>query len=211
MFKLKKLPYDYSALEPIISEDALKIHHQKHHQAYTDNFNIAISENKIKTDFSENSILEIFSNISKYTKAIENHGGGYWNHDFFWNSLSPEKEKNIINKESNIFKLIKENFKTFENFEKEFKSKSATLFGSGWTWLVLTEDKKLKIIQTFNQENPLMDFVIKRDGKNIPLLVIDVWEHAYYVDYQNRRPDFINNFFKIINWKKVEKMLDKNI
>jgi len=207
MFIQKKLPYDFKDLNPVISEESLKTHYNKHHVAYTTNFNNAISDNNIKTDFSEKSLLNIFSKISNFPKSIENHGGGYWNHTFFWDSLKKPTENNIPKNE--IMDLINDTFKNFENFKLEFSNSAKSLFGSGWTWLVLDNTtKKLKIIQTANQQNPLMDIVKNKEGNVTPLLVIDVWEHAYYIDYKNRRPDFIENFFKIINWDIVNQRIN---
>ena len=202
MFKLKKLPYTYKDLEPVISAELLELHYSKHHQAYTDNFNKAINQNNLQ----EQNIKDIFSQISKYPKAIENHGGGYFNHEFFWESMTPiSSEENKISQ--NLENKISKQFGSFENFQEEFESKAMTLFGSGWIWLVENSEEKLEIHQSFNQESPEMDFMIKRNSKVKPLLNLDVWEHAYYPDYKNVRADFVKNFWKIVNWKKVEERL----
>ena len=202
MFELKELPYKYNALEPVLSERLLRLHHQKHHQAYTDNFNKAVKDNELEGK----SLEEIFANISQYPKAVENHGGGYFNHQFFWESLtSPESEENIIS--DRMRGEIENSFGSLDNFVEEFENKAMSLFGSGWVWLVKNEAGKLEIHQSFNQESPEMDFMIERNGSVKPLLNLDVWEHAYYPDYQNRRGDFVKNFWKIVNWTKVEERL----
>ena len=204
MFILKKLPYKYEELEPVMSAELLELHYSKHHQAYCDNFNKALEENNLE----EKSVKEIFSKISEYSKAVENHGGGYFNHEFFWDSLSPKNsEENKISK--NLLEKIEEDFESFENFQKEFENKAMTLFGSGWVWLVENLEGKLEIQQSFNQESPEMDFMIKRNGEVNPLLNLDVWEHAYYPDYKNVRLKFVKNIWNIINWKKVEERLNK--
>lgn len=204
MFELKQLPYKYEELEPVISAELLELHYTKHHQAYCTNFNKAIEENNLIGQ----SVEEIFSKISSLPKAVENHGGGYFNHEFFWESMVGENsEENFISE--NLKEKISENFGSFENFQEEFEKSAMTLFGSGWVWLVENSDGKLVIQQSFNQESPKMDFMIERDGKVNPLLNLDVWEHAYYPDYKNIRADFVKNFWKIVNWKMVEERLNR--
>lgn len=193
-FELKKLPYQYNALEPFISEETLKVHHDKHHQAYTDNFNKALEANNIETS----NFKEIFANVSD-KPALRNHGGGYWNHQFYWESMAPTcsgPEKLPI-----IANAIIESFESFENFKEEFTKMAMSVFGSGWTWLGINSEKKLVIYNTPNQDNFMMDICTNKEE---PILVIDVWEHAYYIDVQNKRPQYIENFFKVINWDKVE-------
>ncbi len=195
---LPELPYDYDALEPVISKETLTVHHDKHHQAYTDKFNAALEKEGVEAE----DVIEIFNNISKYSPAVRNQGGGWWNHIFYWESLAPVGQQ----PQGEIAKKIDESFGSFENFKEEFSTKAATLFGSGWTWLGVKADGSLIIHNTPNQDNTYMDIV---EEKYTPLLVIDVWEHAYYLDYQNRRPEHIGEFFKIINWEKVEQRLQE--
>lgn len=198
-YNLPNLPYEYDALEPVISKNTLEFHHDKHHQTYCDKFNSAL-----ETEGIDNSnILEIFSNVSSYSPAIRNHGGGYFNHIFYWESLaSPDSTKC----EGAILEKINESFGSYDKFKEEFTTKAVALFGSGWTWLGLKEDGSLTIHNTANQDNTYMDVV---EEKYTPLLVIDVWEHAYYLDYQNKRPAHIEEFFKIINWDKVNQRLNE--
>ncbi len=195
-FELKKLPYEYNALEPYIDEETLQVHHDKHHQAYTDKFNVALETDSI----DESDILKIFGNISKYSMAVRNNGGGYWNHQFYWESMTGSKTE----VSGELLEMINRDFESFDKFKEHFSNSAATLFGSGWTWLCLSEGK-LVIFNTPNQDNPYMDVV---GGNAIPLLVIDVWEHAYYLKYQNKRPDYISNFFNVINWDKVSQRLE---
>ena len=191
-FELKDLPYDYTALSPHISEETLRFHHDKHHQAYCDKFNAALSQLGIEN----NNIKEIFANISD-KPAIRNNGGGFWNHTFYWESMG----NNNNEPSERMLNLIEESFGSFEEFKNKFSNFAATLFGSGWTWLAVNNEGKLTIYNTPNQDNFMMDVC---PNKEKPILVIDVWEHAYYLDYQNKRPEYIENFFKIINWAKVE-------
>ena len=197
-FELQPLPYDYDALEPHIDEETLKIHHDKHHKAYTDKFNAALESEEIK----EKNIVKIFSNVSSYATAIKNQGGGYWNHQFYWESMT--KDSKEIAEFENISQAIEDSFGSFEDFKSEFTISASGLFGSGWTWLGIKKNGTLVIFNTANQENPHMDCV---DENATPLLVIDVWEHAYYLKCQNKRTEYIENFFKVINWKKVEERL----
>lgn len=197
-FVLSDLPYAYDALEPHIDEETLKIHHGKHHQTYCDKFNAAVKEAGIET----NDVIEIFKNISKYPTAVRNHGGGFWNHSFHWESMShscdgPDKLVEIRD-------AIDKSFGSFDNFREEFSKKAALLFGSGWTWLGIRSDGSLVIFNTINQDNSYMDIV---QENAVPLLVIDVWEHAYYLKYKNKRAEYIKNFFNVINWNKVNERL----
>ncbi len=195
--ELPNLPYEYNALEPVISSETLKVHHGKHHQAYADKFNAALESEGIEAE----DILDIFKIVSKLPAAIRNHGGGFWNHIFYWESLSTPGQNEISGE---ILEKINETFGSYDNFVEEFSKSATGLFGSGWTWLGLKEDGSLIIHNTSNQDNTFMDIV---DEKYTPLLVIDVWEHAYYIDYQNRRPEHIKEFFKIINWDRVNQRL----
>lgn len=202
MFELKKLPYSFDALEPVMSAELLELHYSKHHQTYTNNFNIAITDNALEGK----TIEEIFANISQYSKAVENHGGGYFNHEFFWESLtSAGSDENIISER--MLDSIKKSFGSFDDFQEEFSKKALTLFGSGWVWLIENDNGGLEIHQSFNQESPKMDFMIERNGEARPILNLDVWEHAYYLDYKNVRVDFIKNIWQLVNWTKVEERL----
>lgn len=191
-FELPKLEYEYDSLEPYIDKQTMMIHHDKHHQAYTDKLNAALEkhpEMKIK------SAEELLKNLNKIPEdirtAVKNQGGGYVNHSFFWTIL----KKNVKIK-GKIKEAIEKKFGSFDKFKEEFTNTSVGLFGSGWTWLVINGNKELEIITTLNQDSPLSV------GK-IPILVIDLWEHAYYLKYQNRRPEYVENFFNVINWEKV--------
>lgn len=197
--ELPNLPYEHNALEPVISSETLQVHHGKHHQTYVDKFNAALEAEGIETE----DVLNLFEIVSKLSPAIRNHGGGYWNHKFYWESLrSPNEDNKPTGK---IAELINESFGSYEKFIEEFSAKGAALFGSGWTWLGQKEDGTLIIHNTANQDNTYMDIV---EEKYNPLLTMDVWEHAYYIDYQNKRPAHIQEFFKIINWDKVNQRLN---
>lgn len=190
-----KLPYNYNSLEPYIDAQTMELHYSKHHRTYYDNFVKAIAG----TDLEKKSLAEIFSEVSKATPAVRNMGGGYYNHILFWENLSPDPGKISIELE----KAIIENFGSLELFKENFDKASASVFGSGWAWLIVSEkDNKLKIITTQNQDNPLMDV---SSEKGYPLLTIDVWEHAYYLKYQNRRAEYIKAFWNIVNWDEVSK------
>lgn len=199
-FELLKLEYAYDSLEPVIDEQTMKIHHDKHHQAYLDKLNAALKD---ESALSEKPIEEILSNLEEVSEevrqAVTNHGGGFFHHSFFWNILKKDSKF-----EGKIAEVIEKKFESFEKFKEEFSKAALTIFGSGWAWLVLNEEKELEIIQTKDQDSPLSI------GK-IPLLTIDVWEHAYYLNYQNKRAEWIENFFKIINWEKVNENYLKTI
>lgn len=203
MFELKRLPYKYEELEPIISAELLELHYSKHHQAYCNNFNKAVEQNNLEGK----TVLEIFENISNLPKAVENHGGGYFNHEFFWESMSPENSEETKISED-FLKKMEKSFGSIESFKEDFSKKAMAVFGSGWVWLVENKKGELEIHESFNQESPQMDFMVKRNGEVKPLLNLDVWEHAYYPDYKNLRVDFIKEFWKIVNWKKVEERLE---
>ena len=190
MFELPKLNYKYNALEPYIDEETMRIHHSKHHQAYTDNFNKAIGE----TEESAEDIIADIDEISEDKRtAVRNNGGGYINHKLFFSLLKKDVECR-----GEILRAIKKKFGSFDKFKEEFGNAAKTQFGSGWAWLVVDEGE-LKIVKTSNQDSPLSD------GKK-PILCIDVWEHSYYLKYQNRRPEYIENFFHVINWNKVNEL-----
>lgn len=194
--ELPSLEYEYNSLEPFIDEETMRIHHTKHHQAYVDKLNEAISkypelENK-KVEKLLNNNLEIVPEEIK--SAVKNHGGGHINHSLFWKILSKNKPMS-----DNFKQIIEKEFDSIDNFKKEFTSAAMARFGSGWAWLVIASDNKLKIYNSPNQDSPLMQ-------GDKPILGLDVWEHAYYLKYQNKRIDYINAFFEIINWEEVEKI-----
>lgn len=196
-FQLPELPYAFDALEPHIDARTMEIHHGKHHAAYVNNLNAAIAG----TDMENKSIEDILANISQYPMAVRNNGGGHYNHSLFWELMSPEGSAEPTDR-MNIHKAITRDFGSFENFKKEFTNAAMTRFGSGWAWLCVNDKDKLFICSTPNQDNPLMDVV---DAKGTPVLGVDVWEHAYYLNYQNRRADYLNSFFNVINWHEVTK------
>ncbi len=195
-FELPKLPYAPNALEPHIDAKTMEIHHGKHHQAYVTNLNNAIAG----TDAEQLSIEDICKNISKYPVAVRNNGGGHFNHSLFWKLLTPGAK---ASPEGALSDAISASFGSFDDFKTKFSAAGTTRFGSGWAWLVKTPDGKLAIGSTPNQDNPLMD-VSEIKGK--PILALDVWEHAYYLNYQNRRPDYITAFWNIINWDEVARL-----
>jgi Fe-Mn family superoxide dismutase len=197
-FELPKLPYSYDALEPHIDAQTMEIHYTKHHGGYTNNLNKAIEN----TPLSGLTIEEILKNISKHSVAIRNNGGGFYNHNLFWSLMSPNAGGKPKGK---IADAINAKFGSFESFKEKFNAAAATRFGSGWAWLI-DKNGELEIVSTPNQDNPLMDVV---DVKGYPLLALDVWEHAYYLKYQNRRPDYIENFWHVVNWAEVEKRFTK--
>ena len=196
-FTLPKLPYAYNALEPFIDEQTMIIHHTKHHQAYIDKLNKAV-ENLDGKFVLEDS----FKSISKADIAIRNNGGGHYNHSLFWQLMKPNPDSKENLPSGKLAELIIRDFKSFEDFKKEFIEKATKIFGSGWCWLI-EQDGKLKITTTPNQDNPLMEVAAEK-GK--PVLALDIWEHAYYLKYLNKRADYINNWWNILNWKKAEEL-----
>jgi Fe-Mn family superoxide dismutase len=197
-FELPKLGYAYSALEPHIDAKTMEIHYSKHHQAYVTNLNNAVAG----TDAEKLSIEEIIKHISKYPIAVRNNGGGHYNHSLFWTILAPNAG-GLPN--GTLLKAIESELGGFEKFKTDFIQAGATRFGSGWAWLSVNADRKLFISSTPNQDNPLMDIA---DSKGTPVLGLDVWEHAYYLHYQNRRPDYLTAFFNLINWSKVSELYE---
>ncbi len=195
-FTLPNLPYAYTALEPHIDARTMEIHHSKHHAAYVNNLNAAAQGNELETM----SIEAIMASISKYPAPVRNNGGGHWNHTFFWESMS--EGGHALSAQMNISKAIDRDFGSFDEFKKQFSAAATTRFGSGWAWLCVDADDKLFICSTPNQDNPLMDVAEK---KGVPVLGLDVWEHAYYLHFQNRRPDYIAAFFNVVNWDVVTK------
>ena len=191
-FELPDLPYSYDALEPHFDARTMEIHHSKHHAGYTAKLNVAVSGSALETQ----DIEELLSNLDMSNTALRNNGGGYFNHNLFWEILSPESSE----MSAELSAAINASFGSFEEFKIAFSNAAATRFGSGWAWLCVHEGGKLEICSTANQDNPLMP-EIGCEGQ--PILGLDVWEHAYYLNYQNRRPDYINAFFNIINWDAV--------
>ena len=191
-FVLPNLPYAYEALEPHIDARTMEIHHGKHHAAYTNNLNAAIAG----TDLEGKSIEEIMA-LCKDKPAVRNNGGGFYNHNLFWEIMAPNAGGNPTGE---LAQAINDAFGTFENFKDEFAKAAATRFGSGWAWLCVSNGK-LEICSTPNQDNPFLG----EGCSGTPILGLDVWEHAYYLNYQNRRPDYINAFFNVINWGEVAK------
>lgn len=192
-FQLPALPYAFNALEPHIDARTMEIHHGKHHQAYVTNLNNAITG----TDAENLSVEEICRNISKYPAAVRNNGGGHYNHDLFWKVLTPNAKSGP---EGALADAINSAFGSFEDFKTKFSTAGATRFGSGWAWLIVNGSGKLEVCSTPNQDNPIMDIA---EVKGTPILGLDVWEHAYYLHYQNRRPDYISAFWNVINWDEV--------
>ncbi len=191
-FELAKLGYDYTALEPAIDARTMEIHHTKHHAGYTNNLNAAVAG----TELEGKSIEDILSGVSKLSVAVRNNGGGYYNHNLYWEVMAPGGSNQP---EGLLLDAINDSFGSVKNFQEAFVKAAVTRFGSGWAWLVL-QDKKLAVSSTPNQDNPLMDIA---EVKGTPILGIDVWEHAYYLNYQNRRPDYVNAFWNLINWDEV--------
>lgn len=198
-FTLAPLPYSFDALEPHIDARTMEIHHGKHHQAYVTNLNNAIAG----TDAENMSIEEICKNISKFGMPVRNNGGGHWNHTFFWSIMSPNGGGVPTGP---LADAIQTTFGTMEEFKTKFNAAGTGRFGSGWAWLVKTADGKLEICSTPNQDNPLMDIA---EVKGSPLLGCDVWEHAYYLHYQNRRPDYLAAWWNVVNWEEVSRLFSK--
>ncbi len=192
-FELPELPYDYNALEPHIDEQTMRIHHGKHHAGYTKKLNAALDG----VDVEGKSIEDILAGISNYGVGVRNNGGGFYNHALFWSVMGPNGGGNPS---GDLAAAIDDAFGSLENFKSEFSSAAGSRFGSGWAWLCVGSDGKLFVTSTPNQDNPLMDIAAQ---KGTPILGLDVWEHAYYLNYQNRRPDYVAAFFNVINWDAV--------
>lgn len=193
-FELPNLPYAHDALEPHIDTATMEIHHGKHHAGYTNNLNAAIEG----TDLAGKSIEEIIANVTG-NAAVRNNGGGFYNHSLFWNIMSPNGGGQPS---GDLAAAIDTELGGFDAFKATFSKAAATRFGSGWAWLCVDANGKLCVCSTANQDNPLMDVA---DCKGTPILGLDVWEHAYYLNYQNKRPDYINAFFNVVNWEEVAK------
>ncbi|MBS1734402.1 MAG: superoxide dismutase [Bacteroidetes bacterium] len=191
-FTLAPLPYGYDALEPHIDTQTMQIHHDKHHQAYVDNLNKAIAG----TDNEKKSLEELVKHAGSISPAVRNNGGGHWNHHFFWESLAGNAGGKPSGK---LAEAIDATFGSFDAFKEKFNNAGITRFGSGWAWLIV-KDGKLEVSSTPNQDNPLMDVA---EVKGTPILGADVWEHAYYLKYQNKRADYLSAFWNVVNWAKV--------
>ena len=197
-FELPQLPYSYDALEPFIDKMTMEIHHSKHHNAYVTNLNKALEG----TEHEGKSMEEMFAMMSKLPAAVRNNGGGHWNHSLFWTLM---KQNGGGKPTGKIADAINSAFGSFDEFKTKFSTAAATRFGSGWAWL-LVQDGKLVVSSTPNQDNPLMDLA---EVKGTPVLGLDVWEHAYYLKYQNKRPDYIENWWNVVNWDKVNELFSK--
>ena len=194
-FDQEPLPYSYSALENIIDATTMEIHYSKHAAAYSKN----LKEAAIAEGINMNKPLEeLLTNVSKYSAKVRNNGGGHYNHEMFWKSMRPKQASNLPT--GNLLAQIEKQFSTFANFKTQFSDAGKNRFGSGWAWLYAGKNKELKIGSTPNQDNPLMDI---SDIKGFPLLGLDVWEHAYYLKYQNKRADYIDNWWNVVNWDYV--------
>ncbi len=196
-FTLPQLPYAHEALEPYIDAQTMQIHHGKHHQAYIDNLNKAIAG----TEHENKSLEELIANAGSISTAVRNNGGGHWNHTFFWEILGPNAGGQPT---GSLAEAINQTFGSFDAFKEKFNTAGATRFGSGWAWLIV-RDGRLEVTSTPNQDNPLMDVA---EVKGTPILGVDVWEHAYYLKYQNRRPEYLNAFWNVINWNKVSERFE---
>ena len=196
-FTLPTLPYATDALEPHIDKQTMEIHHGKHHQAYVDNLNKAIAG----TPNENKSLEDLVKNAGTISPAVRNNGGGHWNHSFFWEILAPNGGGQPTTK---VADAIKSAFGSFDDFKEKFNNAGITRFGSGWAWLIV-KNGKLEVSSTPNQDNPLMDVA---EVKGFPILGADVWEHAYYLKYQNKRADYLKAFWNVVNWKEVEKRFE---
>jgi Fe-Mn family superoxide dismutase len=194
-FSLTVMPYAYTALEPYIDAQTMEIHHSRHHAAYVNNFNAAIAG----TEAENMSLEEIMANISRFDMKVRNNGGGHYNHDLFWKILSPQGGGQP---QGELAKAIDAAFGSFENLKTQINTAASARFGSGWAWLYVEKNGKLAVGSTPNQDNPLMDV---SDIKGTPILGIDVWEHAYYLKYQNKRGDYLGAIWNVINWPEVER------
>lgn len=194
-FELPQLPYDFSALEPHIDAKTMEIHHGKHHNAYVTNLNKAVEG----SDLADKSLDDLMKNISSASAAVRNNGGGHYNHSLFWTVIGPNGGGEPSGE---LAEAINSKFGSFAAFKEEFNNAAATRFGSGWAWLSVDGSGQLQVSSTPNQDNPVMDVA---EVQGTPVLGLDVWEHAYYLNYQNRRPDYISAFWNVVNWEEVSK------
>jgi Fe-Mn family superoxide dismutase len=194
-FIFEELPYSFDALEPYIDARTMEIHYTKHHKAYYDKFIAAVKG----TEMENITLEQIFAQMSKFPTAVRNNGGGYYNHSLFWRIMSPEGGGEPT---GSLAEAINKTFSSFESLKNQFNDAAATRFGSGWAWLCVGKNKELEICSTANQDNPLME---NTGCGGRPIMGLDVWEHAYYLKYQNRRPEYIQAFWNVVNWKEVEK------
>lgn len=197
-FTLPNLPYASNALEPHFDQQTMEIHHGKHHNAYVTNLNAALAG----TEYENATLEDLLANVSKHSMAVRNNGGGHWNHTFFWNIIAPNAGGVPTGA---LAAAIEKTFGSFDAFKEEFTKAGVTRFGSGWAWLVVLADGSLKVTSTPNQDNPLMDIA---EVKGTPVLGLDVWEHAYYLKYQNRRPDYIAAFWNVVNWTEANRLFE---
>lgn len=200
VFNLPQLPYAYDALEPFIDKETMTIHHQRHHQAYVDNLNTALKA----SDETSTDLDSILQRISEYSPAVRNNGGGHYNHSLFWEILSPQPK---LTPEGKLAEAIDSGFGSLENLKAEMKKAGLGQFGSGWVWLFVKFSGSLAITSTPNQDNPMMD--IQSTNRGFPILGIDVWEHAYYLAYQNKRADYLDSFWSVLDWSAVEKKYEE--
>jgi Fe-Mn family superoxide dismutase len=199
-FTLAPLPYANDALEPNFDALTMEIHHDRHHQAYVTNLNAAVAG----TELEGKSIEELLANISKAPAPVRNNGGGHWNHTFFWNSISPNGGGEPVGE---LATAITSKFGSFASFKDEFKKAATGRFGSGWAWLIVTKGGEVAITSSPNQDNPLMDIA---EVKGTPVIGLDVWEHAYYLKYQNKRPDYIDAYWNVVDWKAADALYVAN-
>jgi Fe-Mn family superoxide dismutase len=195
-FTLAPLPYANDALEPHFDAKTMEIHHDRHHNAYVTNLNAAIAG----TELDSQSIEDILANISKASPAVRNNGGGHYNHDLFWNILAPAGKGGELS--GDLKAAIEATFGSVDEFKAQFKAAATSRFGSGWAWLIVKADGTVAVTSTPNQDNPLMDIA---EVKGTPILGLDVWEHAYYLHFQNKRPDYVDAFWNVVNWNEVAK------
>jgi superoxide dismutase, Fe-Mn family len=198
-YSFPALPYAYDALEPYIDRMTVEIHYTRHHKTYFDKFQAAI----LGTDLEGKTLEELFKNVSKYPSAIQNHGGGFYNHNLYWEIMSPRGGGAPVGK---LGDAIVKQFHSFDEFKAKFGDTAANRFGSGWAWLCINEKGSLCVCSSANQNNPLMDV---HDCPSSPILGLDLWEHAYYLKYQNRRPDYISAFWNVLNWENVNEKYEK--
>ncbi len=202
-FMLPKLPYDFGDLEPIIDAETMKIHHGKHHQSYVDKLNEQVTK---VPQLNNKTIEEILAQVSTYPEAVRNNAGGHYNHSFFWHTMAPVGKGGAPS--TALAKHITTDLAGYDKFQEVFTNAALTRFGSGWIWLILTPEKKLSVVSTPYQDNPLMDLATI---KGQPLLALDVWEHAYYLKYQNKRADYVKGWWSVVNWEEINKIYTKLI